>query len=416
MPEVNLSVRQQVSQAVRISDEFLLSPAKQNALAASYQERFFAPWRMSRTSVSPADAFWAVSGLGKKQGYAENLQPYPRERWEQIIAQQNMAAYPSMAIPAIITRNTALRAAPSLRPFFLDPAKPGEGFPFDYLQNSALWLGTPVLLVHASVDKAWYFIETAFAVGWVRAEDIAIAGEQFRVQYTVLTLAALLHDDLSLVSEQGLFLGQTHIGAVFPVLGEKDQRIRLGVPVRGANGTAELHSVVLARSDAARMPLALTSRNVATIADAMHGQLYGWGGMFENRDCSSTMRDLFAAFGLWLPRNSNQQAQVGQLIALDKLGPDEKIRSIRRTGLPFLSLIWLQGHIGLYLGTDPTGQPLMLHNMWGVRTDMPQGGQGRAIVGRLVISTLHPGEERPDVRQNAFLERVRGLSLLGQLE
>lgn len=200
------------------------------------------------------------------------------------------------------------------------------------------------------------------------------------------------------------------------MLGEKDQRIRLGVPVRGANGTAELHSVVLARSDAARMPLALTSRNVATIADAMHGQLYGWGGMFENRDCSSTMRDLFAAFGLWLPRNSNQQAQVGQLIALDKLGPDEKIRSIRRTGLPFLSLIWLQGHIGLYLGTDPTGQPLMLHNMWGVRTDMPQGGQGRAIVGRLVISTLHPGEERPDVRQNAFLERVRGLSLLGQLE
>lgn len=414
LPEVNFAMPQRVDQAVQISDTPLISGPTQNALATAYQQRFFAPWRMTGSSVSAADAFWAVSGLGKKQGYAENMQPYPRQRWEQIIALQNMAAYPSIAVPAIIIRNTALRALPSMRPFFLDPSRPGEGFPFDYLQNSALWLGTPVLLAHVSADRAWYFVETAFAVGWVRAEDIAIAGEQFRNQYTTSALAALLHDDLSLLNEQGQFLGQTHIGALFPLLGEQDETLRLGVPVRNAHGNAEMHTVALAHANAARMPLALTSQNVAQIADAMHGQLYGWGGMFENRDCSSTMRDLFTVFGLWLPRNSTQQAQAGRFIALHTLSPDEKITTILRSGQPFVSLIWLQGHIGLYLGTDAAGQPLMLHSIWGLRTELPTGGTGRAIAGRLVISTLRPGEDRTDVRKNAFLERVRGITLLGQ--
>ena len=35
------------------------------------------------------------------------------------------------------------------------------------------------------------------------------------------------------------------------------------------------------------------------------------------------------------------------------------------------------------------------------------------MIGRLVISTLRPGEEREDVRRGAFLEKVRGLTLIG---
>ena len=101
------------------------------------------------------------------------------------------------------------------------------------------------------------------------------------------------------------------------------------------------------------MPLPLTARAVAGLADAMTGQLYGWGGMFENRDCSSTLRDLFLPFGFWLPRNSVQQArQGGQFISLNGLTPDAKLETIRTRGVPFASLVWLPGHIGLYLGVD----------------------------------------------------------------
>lgn len=412
LPEVVFDVPQLVSEAVPLSDTPLLPEAERATLHVRALERFFAPWHMQTCSLSPGQAFWGVRAYGSRQGYAENLQPYPRERWNRLVALQNMAAYPSMRSPGIVTRNTALRVLPTLRPFFLNPALPGEGFPFDYFQNSALWLGTPVFVAHVSSDRAWYFVETAFSYGWVRAEDVALAGKDFCTAYESRNMAALIVDDTALM-DGGRFLGQTHIGAIFPIQNRFGAGLRVKVPVRGAHNWAEMGAADLSVLQAMPMPLPMTARTVAELADAMSGQLYGWGGMFENRDCSSTLRDLFLPFGVWLPRNSAQQArQGGEFVSLDGLAPDSKLESIRTRGVPFATFIWLPGHIGLYLGMDERGEPLMLHNLWGVRTSLPDGREGRAVAGKLSISTLRPGENRPDVRRNAFLERVRGMALL----
>lgn len=412
-PEVMFDVPQLVTRAVSVSDAPLMSASEQMILHAKALERFFAPWRMARTSLDAGEAFWGVKTFARKQGYSENLQPYPVERWNRLVALQNMPGYPAMAVPGIITRNTSVRVLPTLRPFFLDPKQPGEGFPFDYFQNSALWLGSPVLISHVSTDRAWYLVETAYTYGWVRVEDVALVGKAFRNQYESRRMAALLHDDLPLIDGVGRLLGQTHIGALFPVQAQTGQGLTVKVPVRGASGQAEIQTAQLSSLQAASTPLPLTSRAIATLADAMAGQQYGWGGLFENRDCSSTMRDLFLPFGVFLPRNSALQAKgAGSFIPLDKLRPDAKLDAIRAQGVPFLSFIWLQGHIGLYLGVDQRGEPLMLHNIWGVRTMLPSGGEGRAVVGRLTISTLRPGEYRADVRADSFLARVRGLAVV----
>ena len=412
-PEVVFDVPQLVGRAVPVSDVPLMTQSQQAALQARAMERFFAPWRMARTSLGADKAFWGVKAFAGKQGYSENLLPFPSERWSRLVDLQDRAAFPSMAAPAIVTRNTDVRVLPSMRPFFLDPKQPGEGFPFDYFQNSALWLGTPVLVTHVTTDRAWYFVETAFTYGWVRVEDVALAGKGFRGQYESRRMAALLRDDVSLLDGSGRLLGQTHIGALFPVHAQVGSALTVKTPVRDADGQAGIQLAALSAAQAAPAPLPMTSRAVAALADAMSGQQYGWGGLFENRDCSSTMRDLFLPFGIFLPRNSALQAKDGgQLHPLDKLPVEAKLAAIRAEGIPFLSLIWLQGHIGLYLGQDQRGEPLMLHNVWGVRTKLPGGGEGRAVVGRLAISTLRPGEYRADVRRNAFLERVRGLTVL----
>lgn len=413
LPEVVFDMPQLASEAVPLSDTPLLPEAERAVLHGRALERFFAPWHLQKPSLSPEQAFWGVRAYGGKQGYAENLQPYPRDRWDRLVTLQSMSAYPSMHSPGIVTRNTALRLLPTLRPFFLDPARPGEGFPFDYFQNSALWLGTPVFVTHVSADRAWYLVETAFAHGWVRAEDVALAGKDFRAAYESRHMAALIADDTPLM-DGVRFLGQTHIGAIFPIHGQTATGLRVKVPVRGVNNWAETGEAELSAQQAAPMPLPLTARAVAGLADAMTGQLYGWGGMFENRDCSSTLRDLFLPFGVWLPRNSVQQArQGGQFISLNGLTPDAKLETIRTRGVPFASLVWLPGHIGLYLGVDEHNEPLMLHNLWGLRTALPDGVEGRAVAGKLSISTLRPGEDRPDIRRGAFLERIRGLTLLG---
>jgi len=413
LSEIVLDVPQRACQAVQVSDHPLLAPAVQVAMHERALERFFAPWKQTRASLSAQDISWGVRSLGSKQGYAENLQPYPQDRWVHVLALQDLPTYPSLSAAAITVRNTALRVLPSNRPFFLDPAKPGEGFPFDYFQNTAVWMGTPVFISHASLDRAWYYAETAFASGWVRNEDVALTDRNFCAHYESKAMVALRKDETSLVG-QGMFLGQTHIGAIFPLDSRSGQGLMVKVPVRDAAGRAKIALAELGYPQASRMPLPLTSRSVAEVADAMSGQLYGWGGMFENRDCSSNMRDLFLPFGIWLPRNSSHQAKYGgEFISLEGMDVKSKLHAIRTQGVPFASLVWLPGHIGLYLGTDGRDQPLLLHNLWGVRTALPDGSEGRAVVGRLVISTLRPGEERDDVGRDDFLEKVRGLTLIG---
>ncbi len=413
--DVVLDVPQLSSHAVAVSDEPILTMAEQSALYDQAVKRFFAPWHLRDASLSRKQAFWGVRAYGSRQGYAENLQPYPPERWVRVVALQNMDAYPSMASPAIVIRNTSLRILPSMRPFFFDPSQPGEGFPFDYFQNSALWLGTPLLVTHVSLDQAWFFVETSFVSGWVRREDVALAEGDFRRTYETLAMVAIRQDDTILSGAGGGFLGQTHIGAIFPLHSQDVQKLTIRVPARSAHGQAELHLAEVDLQQAAPMPLPCTSRNIASLADAMSGQLYGWGGMFENRDCSSTMRDLLLPFGIWLPRNSGLQArQAGGVISLENMDPEAKLSVIRDQGVPFGSLIWMPGHIGLYLGTDQRGEPLMLHNIWGARTVLPEGREGRAVIGRLAVTSLRPGEERPDVRKGAFLERVRGLTRIGR--
>jgi len=413
LSEIALDVPQRAGQAAPVSDRPLLAAADQAAMHALALERFFAPWLQTRASLSATEISWGVRSLGSKQGFAENLQRYPQDRWVHVVALQDLANYPSLTQAAITVRNTSLRVLPSARPFFLDPARPGEGFPFDYFQNTALWLGTPVFITHSSLDRAWYYVETAFANGWVPSEDVALADRGFCQQYRSRTMAALRRDEVSLIGN-GRFLGQTHIGAIFPLQGRSGRGLSVMVPVRDEAGRARMVSAELGYQQASIMPVPLTSRAVAELADGMFGQLYGWGGMFENRDCSSSMRDLFLPFGIWLPRNSSQQAKKGgELISLEGLDVASKLGVIRAKGVPFASLIWLPGHIGLYLGLDGRGEPLLLHNLWGVRTALPDGSEGRAVVGRLVISTLRPGEERDDVRRDAFLEKVRGLTLIG---
>ncbi|WP_305045145.1 NlpC/P60 family N-terminal domain-containing protein [Geoalkalibacter sp.] len=391
----------------------LVSAAVQQGLDEDFNRRFFAPWRQERASLAAAQAFWGLASYGGRQGYAENLQPLDTQRWAHLVASLNREAYPSLARPAISVRNTSLRVFPTQRPFFLDPRRPGEGYPFDYFQNSALWAGTPLFVTHVSADGAWFFAEAGLASGWLPALDLAWADEDFRRDYQTGRFAALLRDDLSLHDAQGGFLVQSHIGALFPLADQGPEGLRLLVPVRDADGRARIRTALVSAQEAAAKPLPLLPETIAKVADAMAGQLYGWGGLYENRDCSAFLHDLFTPFGVWLPRNSSAQAKAGTFIDLDGLSPAEKRERLLREGLPFYTLVWLQGHTALYLGPDPhSGEPLLLHNLWAARTHDWRGREGRALVGRLAVTSLHPGEERRDVRRNGFLERVKGLTLL----
>ena len=46
----------------------------------------------------------------------------------------------------------------------------------------------------------------------------------------------------------------------------------------------------------------------------------------------------------------------------------------------------------LYLGVYDA-EPVVFHNVWGVRVNMPGGKVGRAVVGRAAVTSLYLGSE-----------------------
>ena len=389
----------------------LLEGGTQAALTARLRELHFAPWHRAVPAHGKADALWALATLKQGRHYGENLRPLEAEFRQRMEALCQAESYPNLLRPAIATANTSLRVLPTQRPGFLKPDKPGEGYPFDYWQNSGLLAGTPVLATQLSADGAWVLVEGRVAAGWVPVRDIAFVDEGFMAQWESLPLAAITREGASVSASFAdeafpaahLFAGR--IGTLLPLLDFPADGLggpTLLAPAREASGRALSLAVRLGPGEAAAVPLPFTARNYARLANQLMGQPYGWGGYLENRDCSALLLDLYAPFGVFLPRNSRQQARQGEWIPFGELPPEGKEALLLERGQPLLTLLHKPGHIMLYLG-QKNGRAVILHDIWGLRTKNEKGAEGRFVVGRVAITTLTPGAEVPDVRRSGLL-------------
>lgn len=391
----------------------LLEPSLQADAAARQKETLYRPWRLSKPTR------WVRQSLGKNfnmrpgGAYTDNKEPFPQSVWDGLVANSNKKAYGKGAGPAITLRHTNLRAMPTAMRYYLKPDRPGEGYPFDYLQHTSAPPGTPVYICNISADGLWVLVESAATSGWLPARDVAGVDAAFMERWQRAPLAALVRDHVPLGE------GAAHIGALLPLAGDAPagfgHALAVLYPRRDASGKAAIDSLTLPPDAAVAVPLPLSADAVARVGNQMMGQAYSWGGLDEKRDCSALTRDLFAPFGFWLPRNSSAQARVGRVIDVAGLSNAEKEAVITREGVPFRSLVWLRGHIGVYLGVYE-GKGVIYHNMWGLRTRDASGGcEGRAVVGKAVVTTLRPGVERPDLcNPGSFLDRIERATVLPQ--
>lgn len=391
----------------------LLSREEQEARNERYDELLFAPWDQNKARLKAKNVFEIFGGSKKKsnpKGYAENLLRWTPERWRALEDNANRRAYPTRADKAITVLPTPLREAPTFAPRFAHPTDPGQGYPFDLFSYSTLPVGMPLFISHVSRDGQWYFAENALVGGWVPTSHVALTDESFRKAYRNGRYGALLRDDVPLPFAANTALTKLDIGTILPMSGGQAL-----VPVRNERGMARLQNVSLPKDAFAPKPLPLTPRNLAQVGNVMLAQPYGWGGMLGNRDCSLMLRDLFAPFGIWLPRNSAAQAKSWTFMPLSG-SASEKEATILREGRPFATLVWLKGHIGLYIGAYQ-GQAALLHSFWGIRTEPEvvagRKVSGRFVIGRTVITSLRPGKELPFVdKDSLFLDRILGMSLL----
>lgn len=389
----------------------LLFTAEQSVAATeNFKKKLLSSWNYT---LPPTDSLLYYLGFfdddRKNKGFRENLNPWTEKDWNLLAQNADYSNFPSMEQYAITLERVSVRLAPTYDPNFKSANKPGNSYPFDEFQQSALAIGSPITILHISQDKQWYFIKTISFPGWVDVKSVAFIEEEFYQTWHDSSFAAIIDDSVFL--ENGV---QLNIGTVLP-LSEKslhtqsvEDKIHVLLPVRSQSSYAQIKELVLTQDQAIAMPMPFTPKNVAMLGNTFMHQPYGWGGLYGNRDCSSMLKDLFTPFGIWLPRNSKAQIHSGTYLDISKNNNHKKKEIILHEAIPFQTLIYLPGHIGLYVG-DVNGNPLMFHNVFGLRTE----DNGRLILGKTLVTSLEPAKEFLEIKEN-LIDRITAISIINQ--
>ena len=396
------------------ADEPLIPPPEQARLNAESDLLYFAPWHRTEPRHTPEQASWGFREYAGTPGYGKGGRPHPKDWLRKMAANAHLADFPQRIFPAVTVNRTDFRILPTREPHSRYPKGPDIDNPFDNLQESSAPAGMPVLVTLVSRDRKWFLAETSHLIGWVPATDIATVDPEFMKSWENGRYVAIVRDKAPVTAGKRL-LFRAPLGAIFSTTGGDAKRTWLWTAARDVRGKAFLRKAAVAKEAAADMPLPITPRHIARLARELAGEPYGWGGLYGRRDCSALVRDIFTPFGLWLPRNSGDQAVAWKFTSLRNLSPAEKQALIVQQGVPWRTLLWMPGHIMLYIGVHQ-GKPLIFHNFWSIRTRDADGRRGQIIVGRAAITTLHPGGELPnlDSPRADRLFGLEGMTLLGE--
>jgi len=391
-----------------------VTPEEQQRMVANFMHHFFLPWNQAAPANTRDELLREFAKYRSNPGYGENGRKHTGEWLEELARNADLETYPNARFTAITIDHSDFRMLPTLRPHFSSLRADGTGYPFDNLQNSAVPANTPIYVAHVSHDKSWVLAESHYGSGWLPARDVAAVDPKLIALWERSDYVAITRDGISVYDEEGMFLFKTDLGAQFPKLDEGEKNYGIMVAQADEHRTAQIRRAIIPRNGAVLQPLNLTPANIAAMANELINKPYGWGGLYRNRDCSAMLKDLFAPFGLWLPRHSSNQAlESGAFTDLSNLAPEDKERMILERGIPFLTLIWVKGHVMLYIGNQH-GRAIVFHNLWGIKTQDLWGREGRQVVGHAAITTLHPGAELNNIQLSSddLLNRVEGMTLL----
>ncbi|MDM8354736.1 SH3 domain-containing C40 family peptidase [Pandoraea communis] len=407
-------------------DQPLLSAQEQSRRFDTFRARYFgtaphdpSPWNGAWLSTSLLNAAGAQqiadsqgrrmrrfdnSAPGVRTTYGENFQPHTAA-WNRAI-EANMALAQLTAGHAdwqydpgrrgITVDNVLVRQLPTNDPAFYDFRQAGEGYPFDALQDSALRPGTPVYTLARSADGAWLLVYSPDLIGWVDARTVASVDERFVATWrdaAMRNLGAIVRADAALADTSSgttppVYRTFAPIGTVLPLMSLRDGRQAAMFPVADIHRRAQIRTAVLDASTIVPMPWTLTPRHMAQVMKQQIGRPYGWGNTLFYNDCSAETRSLFAPFGVWLPRHSSDQLRAGKRTDLRAADIDTRLRTLTERGRALMTLIHINGHIMLYLGSvqrDGVSVPMTYQNVWGLS---PADNSRRDVIGGSVILPL----------------------------
>lgn len=305
---------------------------------------------------------------------------------------------------AYVVRPADQRLLPTDKPFY----KSTTDTLIDRLQNNALDIATPVLVVAETTDRTWVYAISPDSEGWLNAANVAFCAKEEMERYESSGRFVVAIDaKTDLYADP--WLRQHHssiqMGTRLPLLRQFDNMgIQVLVPARSESGRCTFEAAYASPSSVHQGYLPYTPRTAISQAFRLLNAPYGWGGMYGEQDCSRFVQEVFATMGIVLPRNSSQQGRVGRLVA-NFTGtdmPSDRQAKLSQSASGGITTLQFPGHIMLFLGTIDS-KPYAIHDLFAY-TEPAQEEERLVPINRVVVSSLAIGE---GTKKGSFLMRLQ---------
>ena len=149
------------------------------AIQNKYEKYYFRMWNKNKPQESLKSVKWPFSSYCAGRSYGANLKPLKQSFFDNMLSRSNFDNYAKLNLKAITLKEISLRSFPTSKPLFKNPTEAGEGFPFDYVQNSTVHMNKPILVSHYSKDKEWAYVFSSFASGWIKTSEFVVLDKKY---------------------------------------------------------------------------------------------------------------------------------------------------------------------------------------------------------------------------------------------
>jgi cell wall-associated NlpC family hydrolase len=350
--------------------------------------------------------------------------PVPDSQIDELLRSVQLEAIPStQAIRyGMVVHRADLRTFPTVLRVFSSKGDTD----IDRFQESALFPGTPVAILHESADRAWWFVVSDSYAAWIEKRYVAegardaIFAYTRKAPYLVVTGAAartVYTPERPEVSQLQLDMGvRTPVLAEWPpdrpVNGQHPYAAHvIELPIRASDGALAFTPALLPKTaDVSAGFLPLSRANVLRQSFKFLGERYGWGHSYNARDCSGFVSEVYRSFGVQLPRNTRDQAVSPALNRIELTAADgrERRNALLRE-LQVGDLIYIPRHVMMVIGRDEGG-PYVIHDTTGVTYHDERGAPTRVRLNGVAVTPLEPllvSDDKPMIDAIHSIVRIR---------
>ncbi|AOS98215.1 putative endopeptidase p60 precursor [Microbulbifer aggregans] len=301
----------------------------------------------------------------------------------------------------MVVQRASMRSYPTHTRIYKHP----DDTDLDRLQETGVFPGQQLALLHESADGKWWFAvnyhyaawlpKSAVAVGdraeiegWQGADArLMVTGSQVKTNYNPVDPRTS-----EVVLDMGVSLPLMTAGEVGHSVNGQNPYASYVVklPVRDAKGRLEFTPALIARSqDVHTGPLEYRPSQVIEQAFKFLGERYGWGHDYNGRDCTGFVGEVYKSFGILMPRNSGQQGR-SDFAPTRRLGDasrEAKLQALEE--LKVGDLIYIPGHVMMYIG-HVDGEPFVIHDVTGLSYFNSEGDFYSGTLSGVSVTPLKP--------------------------